>query len=171
MISMILATGRDYSIGKSNQLLWHIPEDLQYFKEHTEGGIVVMGNNTSKSLPFKSGGLPNRENVVLTTGKPSMHVFPKSNTTVQYVNDIEEVKTKLLGIKHKPVWICGGAAIFEAMKDIVDEVHLTKVDQDFPEADTHFNMDWVRNALQWEKISYKELTDDVSVSVYKRIKQ
>lgn len=169
MIKLIICSGINGEIGKSNKLLWGIPEDMKYFKEQTEGCVVVMGNNTSKGLPFKSGGLPNRENIILTHGKEDLQIYLSSNTSVQYVNNLEELKGNLLDVETKDVWIIGGASIYETFKDLVNEVHWTKVDKEFPEADTHFDMSWVKNVLQWEKVSVKELTDGVNVVVYRKL--
>lgn len=63
MIAIIVAKAANNVIGKDNQLIWHLPKDLKYFKELTTGHIIVMGRKTLESLPFK---LPNREHWVLT---------------------------------------------------------------------------------------------------------
>ena len=62
-ISMIAAVGKNLELGKNNDLIWHLPNDLKYFKNTTSGKTVVMGKNTFKSLPKV---LPNRKNIVLT---------------------------------------------------------------------------------------------------------
>ena len=62
-LSMIACVGKNLELGKNNDLIWHLPNDLKYFKKITDGHIVVMGKNTFKSLPKV---LPNRKNIVLT---------------------------------------------------------------------------------------------------------
>ncbi len=64
MISIIVAVSEDWGIGKDNELLWHIPEDLKRFKSLTLGKTVIMGKKTWESLPRKP--LPGRKNIVLT---------------------------------------------------------------------------------------------------------
>ena len=64
MISIIVAVSEDWGIGKDNELLWHISEDLKRFKRLTFGNTVVMGKKTWESLPRRP--LPGRKNIVLT---------------------------------------------------------------------------------------------------------
>lgn len=64
MISMIVATGEDRVIGQDNQMPWHLPADLAYFKKVTGGHTIVMGRKTFESI---GRALPNRRNIVLTT--------------------------------------------------------------------------------------------------------
>lgn len=63
MFSLIVAIGKNNGIGKNNQLLWHIPEDLKNFKKITTGKTVIMGRNTYESIGRP---LPNRVNIVLS---------------------------------------------------------------------------------------------------------
>ena len=63
MYSIVVAVGKNNEIGKNNQLLWHIPEDLKNFKKITTGKTVIMGRNTYKSI---GRALPNRTNIVLS---------------------------------------------------------------------------------------------------------
>ena len=62
-ITMIAAVGKNLELGKDNELLWRIPEDLQFFKQQTLGKKIVMGKKTLDSLP---GLLPKRTHIVLT---------------------------------------------------------------------------------------------------------
>ena len=64
MISIIVAVSEDWGIGKDNELLWHISEDLKRFKRLTSGNTVIMGKKTWESLPRRP--LPGRKNIVLT---------------------------------------------------------------------------------------------------------
>ena len=52
-VTMIAAIGKNRELGKNNDLIWHLPEDLKFFKEHTTGKDIVMGRNTLNSLPRK----------------------------------------------------------------------------------------------------------------------
>lgn len=64
MISIIVAIAENLAIGKNNDLLWHIPGDMKYFKRVTSGHPVIMGKRTYESLPRRP--LPNRRNIVIT---------------------------------------------------------------------------------------------------------
>ncbi|MFC2136798.1 dihydrofolate reductase, partial [Bacteroidota bacterium] len=66
-ISIIVAIAENYAIGKNNDLLWYISEDLKRFKRLTNDHTVIMGKNTFLSLP--KGALPNRTNIVITDDK------------------------------------------------------------------------------------------------------
>ncbi len=63
MITIIAAIGKNNELGKNNDLIWHLPYDLKFFKEKTLNHAVVMGLNTYKSIGKP---LPSRENIVLT---------------------------------------------------------------------------------------------------------
>ena len=63
-ITMIAAIGKNNELGKENNLLWHLPEDLKFFKEQTIGKKVILGRKTLESLP---GLLPKRVHLVLTS--------------------------------------------------------------------------------------------------------
>ena len=63
-ITLIAAIGLNYELGKDNDLIWSIPEDLKFFRENTMDKTIVMGMNTLKSLPKL---LPNRKHIVLTS--------------------------------------------------------------------------------------------------------
>ena len=65
MISAIVAVDNNWGIGFNGDLLEHIPEDLEYFKQLTTGNIIIMGRKTWESLPKKP--LPKRRNLVLTS--------------------------------------------------------------------------------------------------------
>ena len=130
MINMIVAIGKNREIGRGNELLAHIPEDLKYFKKTTSGGIVIMGYNTYESLPF--GALPKRENIVITRKDieiPRAHV----------VNSIEAAveKAKELKDDHE-VFVIGGASIYEQFLPHASKLYITHIFEEFQDADTYF---------------------------------
>ena len=63
MLALIVAVAHNRVIGKDNTLIWHLPNDLKFFKEKTTGHVIIMGRKTFESLPFL---LPNREHWVIT---------------------------------------------------------------------------------------------------------
>ena len=126
-LSIIVAIAKNNAIGKNNDLLWHLSDDLKHFKKITSGHTVVMGKRTWESLPFKP--LPNRKNIVLTdiTGEKIDHcisVYSISQAIEMCDEDAES-------------FIIGGGAIYNQFFGVVQKLYITKVLQDF-EADTFF---------------------------------
>lgn len=161
----------NYELGKDNKLLWHLPEDMKYFKEQTEFFNVVMGNNTFKSLPFENG-LPNRVNWVLT--KDELKHYAPAKQKVKYLSlPAMQYVLNTMG-KYETYWIIGGASVYEQLIEFVDEVHWTEVMQEFPDADTYLPIkvvDEIGNKFRTESVGY--FTDSAtgihfSISVMKR---
>lgn len=121
-ISHIVCTDRLGVIGYSNKLPWHIPEELEYFKNKTKDSIIVMGNNTYKSLRRP---LPNRINIVVGNN-PSSDI----EDSVYFLNDLDEALIKALDIaeeKEKNIFIIGGSSIYKQTFDIVDNIFLSVI--------------------------------------------
>lgn len=160
-LKMILATGLLGEIGKENKLLWNLPEDLAYFKKMTTGCSVLMGNLTFASLPFKNG-LPNRRNFVLSR-TPRKSYWSQD---VVWLSGLSPHILSLLTGCSEDVYIIGGASIYKMFMPYVDEVHWTKVNKTYPEADTFYKPDVTDFTL-----SRRELlkgNDEVSIEVYSR---
>ncbi len=66
-VALIVAVDQQFGIGKNNDLMWHLPADMKFFKETTTGHIVVTGRKNYDSIPERFRPLPNRENAVLNT--------------------------------------------------------------------------------------------------------
>ncbi len=130
MINMIVAIGKNREIGRGNQLLAHISEDLKYFKKRTAGGIVIMGYNTYESLP--SGALPKRENIVITRKDieiPGAYV----------VGSIEAAVEKAKALKDEnEVFVIGGASIYEQFLPHASKLYITHIFESFTDADVFF---------------------------------
>ncbi|MBQ8472359.1 MAG: dihydrofolate reductase [Bacilli bacterium] len=128
-LSMIACVGKNLELGKNNDLIWHLPNDLKYFKKVTDGHVVVMGKNTFKSLPKV---LPNRKNIVLT--------FPddteKLPNEVEVFHGIEEFLESYKDYQDE-VFIIGGASIYKQFLKYADNLYLTEVDME-SEADVYF---------------------------------
>ena len=127
IISIIVAVARNNAIGKDNQLLWHISEDLKRFKKLTTGHTIVMGKRTFYSLPVKP--LPNRRSIVITD-VPGEQI---EGCVMAYSIDeaIEKMETG------KENFIIGGGSVYRQFYPLADKFYLTLVDQDF-DADTFF---------------------------------
>jgi dihydrofolate reductase len=127
MISIIVAIARNYAIGKDNDLLWHLPDDLRRFKRITSGQCVVMGKKTWESLPLRP--LPGRKNIILTDNPEDC--FECSHTAFS----IDDALDKCAGSKE--VFVIGGGSVYRQFMDVADRLYITWVDKDY-EADTFF---------------------------------
>lgn len=128
MISIIAAVDRHMAIGFENKLLFWLPNDLKRFKALTTGNTIIMGRRTFESLP--KGALPNRRNVVLS-GNPSAvcpgaEVFPSLEEALKSCHPEEHV------------YIIGGATVYRQAFPLADELCLTEIDAEAPQADAYF---------------------------------
>ncbi len=128
IVSIIAAIAENNAIGKDQQLLWRLPNDMKRFKELTTGHAVVMGRKTFESLP--KGALPNRKNVILTSMPETRFIDCFAVESLQEALDICE--------KEKEIFIIGGAIVYKQALDIADKMYLTYVHHSFEDADTFF---------------------------------
>lgn len=126
-LSLIVAIASNNAIGKNNQLLWHIPDDLKRFKTLTTGHTVIMGKKTYESLPFQP--LPNRVNMVISD-VPGEQI---EGCLMAYSIDDAIQKAD----PEKENFIMGGGMIYRQFLPIVDKLYLTIVEKAF-DADTFF---------------------------------
>lgn len=126
-ISIIVAIAKNYAIGKNNELLWHISDDLKRFKKYTTGNVVIMGKNTFLSLP--KGALPNRKNIVITDDKNDK--FDGADVVFSIDEAIEKASSE------KENFIIGGGMIYKQFLPIANKLYLTQINKDF-DADTFF---------------------------------
>jgi dihydrofolate reductase len=143
---MIAVIGKNFELGKDNQLLCHLPADLKRFKEITLGYPVIMGDRTWESLPIKP--LPKRRNIVITLDKNATY------------NDCEVVHTLddavALVKNEEKAFIIGGATIYKLFIDRVDTLYLTRLDADF-DADVFFpDVDFTQWQLVEEVVYEKD---------------
>jgi dihydrofolate reductase len=127
MISIIVAVSDDWGIGKDNELLWHISEDLKRFKRLTSGNVVIMGKKTWESLPKKP--LPNRKNIVITDNPEE--TFEGAITSYS----IEDSLTKC--VPGEDIYIIGGGSIYRQFMPLADRLFITHVHRKAP-ADIYF---------------------------------
>ena len=127
MISIIAAVSEDNGIGKNNDLLWNIPEDLKRFKRLTYGKTVIMGRKTWESLPKKP--LPGRKNIVITD-IPYENI---NNAVTAY--SIEDALSKCGD--NEEVFIIGGGSIYKQFMPLAGRLYITHVRRKIP-ADVYF---------------------------------
>lgn len=161
MLSIIVAVARNGVIGDKNALLWHISEDMRFFRRTTSGHPVIMGRKTYESLGRP---LPNRQNVVI-----SRTIQEIEGCTV--VGSLEQAIA--LFPAEEEVFIIGGAQIYALALEVADRFYLTRVEHDY-EGDTSFPA--------WDESKWRLLSREVFESgekypypfafeLYERIKE
>ncbi len=149
----IVCVDKNWGIGNANELLFHIPEDLKFFKSKTIGNVIVMGRETFNSLPGQKA-LADRVNIVMSTDKSW------SAEGVVVCHSINELFEELKRFDSNTVYICGGASIYQQLIPYCDTAYVTRVDSAKP-ADRFFpnldmSSDWVL-AREKEEMEYKGL--------------
>ncbi len=125
----ILSADRNWGIGYQNKLLVSIPSDMRFFREMTEGKVIVMGRKTLESFP---NGLPlkKRVNVVLTHDR-SYQV--KDAVIVHDKNELMEELKKY----QEDIFVVGGGSVYELLLPYCDTAYVTRIDMEY-QADTFF---------------------------------
>ncbi len=145
MISIIVAVSDDGGIGKNNDLLWHIPEDLKRFKRLTLGKTVIMGKKTWESLPRKP--LSGRKNIVITD-KPG-ECFESAVTSYSIKDAMSKCE------KDEEVFIIGGGSIYRQFMPLAGRLFITHVHKKAP-ADIYFPK---INRRTWKVVEKEEHAD------------
>jgi dihydrofolate reductase len=127
MISIIVAVSDDWGIGKNNELLWRIPEDMKRFKSLTMGKAVLMGKRTWESLPKRP--LPGRTNIVVTD------IPGESFEGAVMAYSIEDALMKCNN--EEEIFIIGGGTIYRQFMPLADRLYITHVHKSAP-ADVYF---------------------------------
>lgn len=126
-MNIIVAIADNNAIGKDNQLLWHISEDLRYFKKVTMGATVVMGRKTYESIGKP---LPGRRNIVVSRSLKEItgvEVFASVEAVIEEFKDSAE-----------EVFIIGGGELYRSMLPYASKLYITFVHVTIPDADTFF---------------------------------
>jgi len=148
-ISIIVAIAQNNAIGKDNQLLWHIPEDLKRFKALTTGHTIVMGKRTFESLPLRP--LPNRRSVVITD------IPGEQIQGCEMAYSIDDAISKME--EGRENFIIGGGMVYKQFMPLADKLYLTIVHKDF-EADTFYTeIDYA----QWKEIAREDVSANESL--------
>ena len=156
--ALIVAMDSERGIGKNNDLMWHLPKDMQFFKDTTQGQIVVMGRKNYDSIPEKYRPLPNRLNVVLTRNKD----FNATDCLV--FHSLEDCLTYFKDEKERTLFIIGGGEIYRMAieSNIVDEMYITHVGHVYG-ADTFFP-DFDESLWEVETVFEQEADEKHAVS-------
>lgn len=127
-ISAIAAIGKNRELGKQNELLWRIPDDLKRVKILTTGHPIIMGRKTYDSIGRP---LPNRTNIVVSR---STNEIPDCVVCSDVSKAIEHARS----VETEEIFIFGGAQIYEAAWEHVERLYLTIIDATDDEADVFF---------------------------------
>jgi dihydrofolate reductase len=146
-ISLVVAASENNAIGKDNQLLWHLPNDLKFFKNTTWGMPVIMGRKTFESV---SKVLPGRFNIVITT-QPNW-----SFEGVIVANSLQDALEKAATTNCNEAFIIGGGEIYKQSMEIANVIYLTRVHTQI-DGDTIFP---TIDETQWQLIDNKDFEMD-----------
>lgn len=157
-VTIIASLGKNRELGKDNQLIWRIPDDMKFFRDNTMNKVIVMGKNTFLSLP---GMLPGRKHVVLTRNGDDLPrdvvVYSDLDSLLDFIRCYDE-----------EVMVIGGESVYQQMLPYTDEMLLTEIDDSCLEADSYFPIfsleEFDKSILDsgvYDGVSYKHL-------VYKR---
>jgi dihydrofolate reductase len=123
MINIIVAMSNNSVIGKNNTLPWHLPTDLKYFKDTTNGHTVVMGRKCWESIPEKYRPLPNRKNIVVSRNKD----YVAKGAIV--INDLEQILSSNEN-NLEQIFIIGGSELYKEAFKYANKLFLTQIFQD-----------------------------------------
>ena len=137
-LTIVAAVASNLALGKNNQLLWHLPADLQFFKKTTLNHPIIMGRKTWDSLGRP---LPGRRNIVISRDGS------KAAQGAEFVTSLAEALKRLSPNEH--AYIIGGAQIYQQALPLVDHVVATEV-KAVVEGDAFFA---ALDTSQWKEVS------------------
>ncbi|HEY2348227.1 MAG TPA: dihydrofolate reductase [Puia sp.] len=165
-LSIIVAASENNAIGKNNQMLWNLPEDMRFFKNTTWGLPIIMGRKTFEALGSKP--LPGRFNIVISRNP----VYTSGNPEVQYADSLINAIGLAKKMDAKEAFIGGGGQIYKESILICDTIYMTRVfallegDAFFPEIPLDvFQMTYSKKVLADDKHAY-----DMAFQTWEKIK-
>lgn len=150
-LSLIAAIGTANELGKNNDLIWHLREDMKFFRTQTSGKTIIMGRKCFESLP---GLLPNRKHIILTNNKDykveGATIFHNKDEVLDYIKNTNE-----------ECFIIGGSKIYELFLPYAKYLYLTEIESNseadvyFPTFDKTKYTKEILNELEENNIKYK----------------
>lgn len=140
MLSIIVAKGKNNIIGKDNEMVWHLPEDLKHFKNLTTGHTIIMGRKTFESLGKP---LPNRKHIIFSQNPD----FKVNDENVEVVHSLLQIQDLIEG--KEEAFVIGGAMIYNFLMPNVKKMYVTEIEKDF-DGDTFFP---IIDSEVWKEIS------------------
>lgn len=156
MLSIIVSKAKNNIIGKDNQMLWKIPDDLKKFKERTTGHTIIMGRKTFESL---GGILPNRKHIILSRN-PDFNI---DSDCVKVVHSLLELQDYMNDEEEH--FVIGGAIIYNLLMPYCKKMYVTQLDRDF-EGNSLFPK---INGSEWEEVAREKGLDDMNDFGYEYI--
>ena len=150
-VSLIVAVSENGVIGKDNDLIWHLPKDMKFFKDTTLGHHVIMGRRNFESIPHKYRPLPNRKNIIITRNKN----YTAKNCIIK--NNLKDALKEARNSNEDEAFIIGGGEIYKLalQENLVDRIYLTRIHYEF-EGDTFFPA----LSSKWKEINKKDFFKD-----------
>ena len=148
LISIIVAVSKNGVIGKDNQLIWRLPDDLKRFKKLTTGHPIIMGRKTYESIGRL---LPGRKNIIITRSPD----YKLDGAEIYH-----SIEAAIASCNDEKIFIIGGAEIFKQTLPLISEVYRTVIqhsfeaDAFFPEISAEFKMTWEECHSADEKNKY-----------------
>lgn len=126
LISLIVARNDDNVIGLDNEIPWHLPNDMRFFKVNTMGKIVIMGRKTYESIPEKFRPFPGRHTIVITRNaewdEDGVFVVDSPMAALNLADSL------MAGLKCDEIMIAGGGEIYKQLQPMADRMYITQVD-------------------------------------------
>ncbi len=148
IVSLIAAIGKNRELGRGNNLIFKIPEDMKFFREKTRGHAVIMGRKTYESIGHP---LPNRTNIIVT--RDSNFTIHDSSTEV--VHSVEDAIKFGKTVEQNELFVIGGAQIYQLALQYADKLYLTLVEAEVPDADAFFP-----DYSEFKKVSERKSSDE-----------
>ena len=148
IVAFIVAASENNAIGKDNHLMWHLPEDMKFFKNTTWGFPVIMGRKTFQELGNKA--LPGRQNIVITRNKD----WKAEGVVV--VNKLEDAMFVARDADTKEIFIIGGGEIYKEAMPKANRIYMTRVHATL-QGDAYFP---VFDEKKWTLVSSREVKAD-----------
>ena len=166
-LSLIVATAQDNVIGRNNELPWHLPQDLKYFKSITLGKPIIMGRKTFESIGKP---LPGRTNIVVTRQKNWNFSGVLVAKNIECALETAQAFRTEQNTLSEEIMVIGGAEIYSSALPIANRVYLTKIDAKIEGADAFFPK---LSPEHWKLVSELPGESDASIKhkflVYERV--
>ena len=147
MLSIIVAKAKNNVIGKNNELIWKLPEDLKRFKQLTTGHTIIMGRKTFESLGRV---LPNRKHIIFSQNPD----FKVNDENVEIVHSMLQIQGYIEDKEEH--FVIGGAMIYNLLMPYVTKMYVTQIDKEF-EGDAFFPR---IDENKWEVVERTEVMED-----------
>jgi dihydrofolate reductase len=151
ILSVVVAASIENAIGKDNQLLWKLPNDLKFFKNLTWGMPILMGRKTFESIGSKA--LPGRMNIVLTRQSSLI----QGSQLLVAAESMEHAMALAEKSGYKELFVIGGSELYRQIIPEADNIYLTRVDGKFPDADTYID---AIDQTKFQLVSTEEMPKD-----------